>query len=106
MIYKILSNDPALHGQPADKFDFNNPPLDPIELFENLKETMIANLGVGLSAPQVGIPYQAFVIGDPHQADSVFSVFNPLIVNSTGYVLMQESCLTFLWRWLYRNSFN
>lgn len=96
MIYKILpDNDPILH-QPAQPFDFDNPPMDPTELFENLKQTMLANRGIGLSAPQVGIPYQVFVIGDPHQADSVFSVFNPRIVDSKNdSILIEEGCLTY-----------
>lgn len=95
MIYNILpDSDPLLH-QPAERFDFSNPPMDPTELFENLKMTMIANRGVGLAAPQVGIPYQVFVMGDPHQADSVFSVFNPRIVDMKGDVLMEEGCLTY-----------
>ena len=95
MIYKLLSdNDPILH-QPAERFDFDNPPMDPTELFENLKITMIANRGLGLAAPQVGIPYQVFVIGDPHDADSVFSVFNPTIVDAENENLMEEGCLTY-----------
>ena len=94
MILK-LKND-ILH-QPTKKFSFVEPPMDPTELFENLKETMIHHRGVGLAAPQVGIPYSVFVMGNPDDPDSIFSVFNPLIVDeaSKDIVLGEEGCLSF-----------
>ena len=95
MIYKILpDHDPILHT-PAEKFNFREPPMDPTELFQNLKETMIANKGLGLAAPQVGIPYQAFVIGDYRNPDSIFSVFNPVIVDTGDDVSLEEGCITY-----------
>jgi len=95
MILDIIPNDnPVLH-QSTKRFDFNNPPLDPNELFVNLKETMISNNGFGLSAPQVGIPYQAFVIGNPKDPDSIFSVFNPTVVNNENEELGEEGCLSY-----------
>jgi len=95
MILDLLPEDHPMLKTEAERFDFENPPMDATELFQNLKDTMIANHGVGLAAPQVGIPYQAFVLGDPSNPDSVFSVFNPKIVHSAGDVLMEEGCLTF-----------
>ena len=95
MIYKILpDHDPILH-KPAEKFNFREPPMDPTELFQNLKETMIANQGLGLAAPQVGIPYQAFVIGDYRNPDSIFSVFNPVIADTGNDVMLEEGCITY-----------
>jgi peptide deformylase len=95
MIYKILpDHDPILHT-PAEKFNFREPQMDPKELFQNLKETMIANKGLGLSAPQVGIPYQVFVIGDYRNPDSIFSVFNPVVVNEEHPVMLEEGCITY-----------
>lgn len=95
MILKLLPEHHEMLSQPAEAFDFNNPQMDPTELFENLKETMIANKGMGLAAPQVGIPYQAFVIGNPGDPDSIFSVFNPKVVDTKGEELIEEGCLTF-----------
>jgi peptide deformylase len=96
MILDILPEHHEMLHQPAQRFDFENPPMDPTELFENLKETLIAKRGMGLSAPQVGIPYQVFVIGNPGDPDSIFSVFNPKIVDYKGDTIsMEESCLTF-----------
>ena len=95
MILDLLPEHHEMLQTPAARFDFENPPMDPTELFENLKETMIANKGLGLAAPQVGIPYQAFVIGDYRNPDSIFSVFNPVIVDQAKEVMMEEGCLTF-----------
>jgi len=90
----VKDNDPIL-SQPAQRFDFDNPPMDPTELYENLRDTMIANRGLGLAAPQIGIPYQVFVIGNPNDPDSIFSVFNPKIVDEANPVVMEEGCLTY-----------
>jgi peptide deformylase len=95
MIYKLVDKYDPILSQPAEKFDFDNPQCDPVELFENLKETMIANRGVGLAAPQVGIPLAVFVVGHPDDPDNVFPVFNPKIVDNSGEVYEEEGCLSF-----------
>jgi peptide deformylase len=95
MILKLVPEHSDVLHQPAERFDFDNPPMDPTELFENLKETMIANGGLGLSAPQVGIPYQVFVMGNPRDPDSIFSVFNPKVVSEEGEAVSEEGCLTY-----------
>jgi peptide deformylase len=95
MIYNLVEQtDPVLHN-PTAAFDFDNPQIDPVELFENLKETMIANRGYGLSAPQVGIPLSVFVIGHPDDPNNIFPVFNPKIVDFDGVVDEEEGCLTY-----------
>jgi peptide deformylase len=96
MILDILpDNHPMLH-KPAERFDFDNPPMDPEQLFQDLKETLIARRSVGLSAVQCGIPYQVFIVGDPFEPDSIFSVFNPKVVNQGNEItIMEEGCLTF-----------
>lgn len=93
MILKLTNE---ILKEPTKRFDFSNPPMDPTELFENLKDTMIANNGLGLAANQVGIPYSVFVIGNPHIPESIFSVFNPTIVDySNAITLGEEGCLSF-----------
>ena len=92
----ILKLTDEILREPTQRFDFSNPPMDPTELFKNLRDTMIANNGLGLAANQVGIPYNVFVIGNPHIKDSVFSVFNPTIVDySDAITLGEEGCLSF-----------
>lgn len=95
MIYKLVLDDAPILSRETEYFDFDNPPMDATELFENLKETMIEHKGFGLAAPQCGLPYSAFVIGDPSTPDSIFSVFNPKIVHSEGTSDMEEGCLSF-----------
>jgi len=95
MIYELLPDDHPMLKQKAERFDFENPPMDPTELFQNLKETMLKHGGLGLAAPQVGIPYRVFVIGDPSNADSVFSVFNPVVAYTEGEIVLEEGCLSF-----------
>ncbi len=93
MILKLTNE---ILRQPTQRFDFNNPPMDPTELFENLRDTMIDSNGLGLAANQVGIPYNVFVIGNPHIPESIFSVFNPKIVDYAQSIqLAEEGCLSF-----------
>jgi peptide deformylase len=96
MILELVEKNHSALVNATQAFDFANPPVDPQELFENLRDTMVANRGVGLAANQVGLPYSVFVVGHPDDPESVFSVFNPKIVDSSeGEVLAEEGCLTF-----------
>lgn len=96
MILKLVKgNDPILKSK-AVNFDFESPPVDAQQLFNDLKETMIAHKGVGLSACQVGLPYRVFVVGDYTNPNDVVAMFNPKIVNTEGEsCLIEEGCLTF-----------
>lgn len=74
-------------SSPVTEFDQE---LD--ELLENLKDTLQANRGLGLSAPQVGVHKQVVVI-DIGQGIEAF--INPKIIASFGQVSEYESCLSF-----------
>lgn len=96
MILELVDENNPILLEKTKRFDFENPPMDPQELFNNLKETMIANRGVGLSANQVGIPYSVFVIGNPDDEETIFSVFNPKIVDmSIEQIVSEEGCLSY-----------
>lgn len=87
----VPCTDPILK-QPLEKFNFQSPPMDPIELAHDLAETMIANNGLGLSANQMGLPYRAFAM----KAEKIIVCFNPIIVDtSTEMVTLEEGCLSF-----------
>ena len=96
MIYDLVKDtDPVLH-QPTETFNFSNPPMDPYELATNLKETMVAKRGIGLSANQVGLPYKVFVIGDPNDPDNIEPVFNPRVVyQNDDEQIIEEGCLSY-----------
>lgn len=75
-----------------DPFDFNNPPVDPFELSNNLIETMVHNKGLGLSANQCGLPYRVFVMW----SSPTKICFNPRLVDQTSEeVLLDEGCLSY-----------
>jgi len=92
MIYDLVKPDHPLLSTKLQPFDFDNPPIDPVELANNLIETMIKYKGIGLSANQCGLPYRVFVLwSNPTKV-----VFNPRIVDqTTEEVQLDEGCLTY-----------
>lgn len=87
----VKSDDPILR-QKTEVFDFQNPPTDPIQLAKDLYETMVENKGLGLAAPQVGLPYRVFAL----YAVPGIVCFNPRIVDETSEKIdLEEGCLTF-----------
>lgn len=89
---KLITGQQPILMQPAQKFDFTNPPYDPWDLAEALVKAMIDNNGMGLSACQVGIPYAVFaMVGEPNHV-----MFNPKIVDvSDEKISLEEGCLSF-----------
>jgi peptide deformylase len=61
-------------------------------LVENMIETMREANGVGLAAPQVGIPLRVVVIGIP--GEEVITLINPEIVKRSGERRVTEGCLS------------
>jgi len=62
------------------------------KLIGNMLETMHSASGVGLAAPQVGIPLRVIVIGIPEQEN--IALINPQIVRRRGERLVNEGCLS------------
>jgi peptide deformylase len=62
------------------------------KLAGDMIETMHAASGVGLAAPQVGVPLRVIVIGLPDEED--FVLINPEIVRRSGERLVTEGCLS------------
>ena len=68
------------------------------ELSDKMFECMTKFGGIGLSANQVGLPFNMFVMGGHPQLEKGMKLtcFNPMIVSSSDEkVLMKEGCLTF-----------
>jgi peptide deformylase len=92
MILDIKPLSEKLLYEKMATFDFKNPPINPIELANNLIETMHHNKGLGLSANQCGLPYRVFVLW----SEKPLVCFNPRIVDQTSEgVLMEEGCLSY-----------
>jgi peptide deformylase len=66
-------------------------------LVEDMAETMYAAPGVGLAAPQIGVPLRIFVVDvAPSDAPSDLRVFlDPEIVHREGVTSWEEGCLSF-----------
>jgi peptide deformylase len=62
------------------------------KLAGDMIETMHAASGVGLAAPQVGVPWRVIVIGMPGEED--FVLINPEVVRRSGERLVTEGCLS------------
>jgi peptide deformylase len=61
-------------------------------LIDDMLETMPAVSGVGLAAPQVGVPLRVAVIGIPEEETIV--LINPEIVKRSGERTVVEGCLS------------
>jgi peptide deformylase len=62
------------------------------KLIVDMIETMHAAHGVGLAAPQVGVPLRVVVIGLPEQEE--IALINPEIVRRKGERVVNEGCLS------------
>lgn len=95
MIRTILHYpDPRLRevGKRVEAFD-----AEFQQLVDDMAETMYAAPGIGLAAPQIGVPLQLFVVdiaGEDEPSDlRVFA--NPEILERDGTEQFQEGCLSF-----------
>ncbi|OGO24507.1 MAG: peptide deformylase [Chloroflexi bacterium RBG_16_51_9] len=61
-------------------------------LIKDMIETMHAAPGVGLAAPQVGIPLRVIVIGIPEEEE--ICLINPEVVRRKGERIVDEGCLS------------
>ena len=94
MLRPILKyGDQVLHG-PATPVDALTPEID--HLIEDMIETMYAAPGIGLAAPQIGVPLRVFVVDTSVGRDpSDLLVFiNPEFIERDGMQLEEEGCLS------------
>lgn len=61
------------------------------ELLDDMRETMYSNDGMGLAAPQVGVPIRAIVMD---VSGNFFELINPEIIHSEGEQVGEEGCLS------------
>jgi peptide deformylase len=92
MILKLVHHTDDILKNKTNTFDFVQPPTDPIQLAKDLYETMVYNKGIGLAAPQIGLPYRAFALF----AVPGIVCFNPRIVDtSKETIVLEEGCLSY-----------
>lgn len=87
--------DPILHrvAKPVEKVD------DEIRtLLEDMAETMYAEDGVGLAAPQIGVSLRLAVIDisgtDEGKGTGLLKLVNPEIISREGEIEWEEGCLS------------
>ncbi len=95
MIYPIVKLGEGVLEQKAETVrEFDTPELR--KLIEDMFESMYAAKGVGLAAPQIGIPRRISVIDvsvgeDPSQK---IVLINPEIIRREGRQVTEEGCLS------------
>jgi len=68
--------------------------IDPeiLNLIKDMAETMYTDSGVGLAAPQVGVPKRIIVIDG--EEEGLMVLINPILVKSEGELIEEEGCLS------------
>ena len=61
-------------------------------LLDDMAETMYKHEGVGIAAPQVGVPIRAIVIDVGKKR---YDIINPVITSREGKIVDSEGCLSF-----------
>jgi peptide deformylase len=87
----IYIPDPRLReiSQPIETFD------DELQiLIDDMIETMYADRGAGLAAPQVGVNLRLAVVDCSSDKSQVFVLINPEIIESSDLMEFQEGCLS------------
>ncbi|GBD26144.1 Peptide deformylase 1 [bacterium HR30] len=66
------------------------------QLLEDMVETMYHAPGIGLAAPQVGVPQRAIVVdvGKDQNGPGLLKLVNPQIVERDGSIVFEEGCLS------------
>ena len=94
MIRPILKYGDSVLVEPAQRVDAITPDIE--RLIYDMVETMYAAPGVGLAAPQVGVPLRIFVVDLSLGRDpaSLIVMVNPEFVSREGLQLEEEGCLS------------
>lgn len=76
-------------AQPVEKIDD-----DIRRLVEKMIDLMIANKGIGLAAPQAGVPLRLFIISLDGSRDSARAYVNPTVTADGDLSTNEEGCLS------------
>lgn len=89
-IYKIVEYGDEVLRDKAREVPKITPNIH--KLLDNMRDTMYANKGVGLAAPQIGISKQVIVVD---VGDGLIELINPVIYHASGEDTDTEGCLSF-----------
>ncbi len=65
-----------------------------LQVIERMKQLMESHEGVGLAAPQVGLPLRLFVMGEKSKAAEAIAVINPVVELESETAEAEEGCLS------------
>ena len=94
MIRPILKfGEAPLHELAAEVGELTN---DVQTLIDDMIDTMYAVPGIGLAAPQVGVPLRIFIVdlSVGRKAEDLMIFINPVLVELDGVQLEEEGCLS------------
>ena len=86
--FVVQTGDPVLRERCAEVKSFNG---ELGKLLDDMKETVRAEQGAGLAAPQIGISKRVVVID---VGEGYFELVNPVIVSTKGEQTGAEGCLS------------
>jgi peptide deformylase len=94
MLRPILKYGDDLLHRPAETVAGITPDIE--RLVDDMVETMYAAPGVGLAAPQVGVPLRIFVVDVSvgREPDGLKVMINPSFVERDGLQIEEEGCLS------------
>jgi peptide deformylase len=94
MLRPIVRFGDAVLQEPARDVEQITPEIT--TLIDDMIETMYAAPGIGLAAPQVGVPLRVFVIDLSVGRDqsALITMVNPVFVQQEGVQLEDEGCLS------------
>lgn len=95
MILQIRTWPDLLLLESCDQWNHNDPPLNSLELEQNLYDTLVHYNALGLAANQVGLLYRVLLIHTQTTNEYIF-MYNPEIINrSENLWTHDEGCLSF-----------
>lgn len=90
-ILNILTNDNPILRKPCEDIPYLSKNIK--KLIQDMKDTMIANNGIGLAAPQIGLNINLIVVGDSQRQ---MELINPVIIEKSENMVEDiEECLSF-----------
>ncbi len=94
MIRPILRHGASVLHTPARPVDEVTPEIQ--QLVDDMIQTMYAAPGIGLAAPQIGVPLRLFVadLSVGRQAADLYVFINPQFVEREGMQIEEEGCLS------------
>ena len=79
----------ARRAKPVEKIDNNIR-----QLVQKMTDIMLENKGVGLAAPQAGVPLRLFIVSLDGSRESVKVYINPTVTPNGELVEFEEGCLS------------